>query len=266
MFKDIDISREFMASYRTSKSHDQLRDMDLFVNVLTQGFWPTYPPAEVTIPPQMAQYQEHFQNFYLSKHSGRRLHWQNSLGHCVLKASFPKGLKELSVSLFQSVVLLLFNDTSKKTITYKEIKQETNIDDKELARTLQSLSVGKVRVLHKTRKGGDIAASDEFYFNEEFSHPLTRIKVNSIQLKETVEENKETNERVFADRQYQVDAAIVRIMKTRKTLSHTLLMNELFEQLRFPIKPSDLKKRIESLIDREYLERAEEKDVYNYLA
>lgn len=27
--------------------------------------------------------------------------WQNSLGTCVLKASFPKGKKELSVSLFQ---------------------------------------------------------------------------------------------------------------------------------------------------------------------
>lgn len=27
--------------------------------------------------------------------------WQNSLGHCVLKAEFPKGKKELAVSLFQ---------------------------------------------------------------------------------------------------------------------------------------------------------------------
>lgn len=34
----------------------------------------------------------------------------------------------------------------------------------------------------------------------------------------------------------QVDAAVVRIMKTRKTLKHNLLMNELFEQLKFPVK------------------------------
>ena len=27
--------------------------------------------------------------------------WQNSLGHCVLKAEFTKGKKELAVSLFQ---------------------------------------------------------------------------------------------------------------------------------------------------------------------
>ena len=53
----------------------------------------------------------------------------------------------------------------------------------------------------------------------------------------------------------QIDAAIVRVMKTRKTLSHKLLVSELMQMLKFPMKASDLKKRIESLIDREYLER-----------
>lgn len=56
----------------------------------------------------------------------------------------------------------------------------------------------------------------------------------------------------------QIDAAIVRIMKTRKTLSHKLLVGELMQMLKFPMKASDLKKRIESLIDREYLERDRE--------
>ena len=38
-------------------------------------------------------------------------------------------------------------------------------------------------------------------------------------------------------------------------------------QLKFPIKPADLKKRIESLIDREYLERDQSNSqIYNYLA
>jgi hypothetical protein len=38
---------------------------------------------------QLATYQEIFKSFYLLKHSGRRLTWQNSLGHCLLKADFP---------------------------------------------------------------------------------------------------------------------------------------------------------------------------------
>jgi cullin-4 len=103
--------------------------------------------------------------------------WQNSLGHCVLKADFPKGKKELAVSLFQvyfhpifqcllvllsktndmyifsnysccqSVVLMLFNDAQK--LSFLDIKDSTGIEDKELRRTLQSLACGKVRVLQK---------------------------------------------------------------------------------------------------------------------
>ena len=37
-------------------------------------------------------------------------------------------------------------------------------------------------------------------------------------------------------------------------------------QLKFPAKPVDLKKRIESLIEREYLERDANPSIYNYLA
>ena len=60
--------------------------------------------------------------------------------------------------------------------------------------------------------------------NAAFNEPRYRVKINSIQMKETAEENSATNERVIQDRQYQIDAAIVRIMKTRKTLSHQLLV------------------------------------------
>lgn len=64
-----------------------------------------------------------------------------------------------------------------------------------------------------------------------------------------------------------MDAAIVRIMKARKSLAHTLLMSELFSQLKFPAAPVDLKKRIESLIERDYLERdPNQPGMYRYLA
>ena len=56
-------------------------------------------------------------------------------------------------------------------------------------------------------------------------------------------------------------------MKMRKTLSHNLLLTELYNQLKFPVKPPDLKKRIESLIDRDYMERDKDNaNQYNYVA
>ena len=64
-----------------------------------------------------------------------------------------------------------------------------------------------------------------------------------------------------------VDAAIVRIMKAKKELTHGELMATLFEHLNFPMSPPDLKKRIEHLIDRDFIERDPEcANRYRYLA
>ena len=62
----------------------------------------------------------------------------------------------------------------------------------------------QVRVITKEPKGREVNDGDVFGFNKAFSEKLYRIKINSIQLKETVEENKKTNDQVLQDRQYQV--------------------------------------------------------------
>ena len=58
--------------------------------------------------------------------------------------------------------------------------------DGELRRTLQSLACGKVRVLQKIPRGRDVEDGDKFVFNKAFTNKLCRIKINQIQMKETV--------------------------------------------------------------------------------
>nr|CAG8473107.1 7105_t:CDS:10 [Entrophospora candida] len=241
MFKDIDLSRDFMRSFKDSKASEEMKryKIDFSVNILTQGFWPTYAPNPCNLPPY---------DFYLSKHSGRNLKWQNSLGHYLL------------------VTQLIYEDISQR-VTYEEIKEITGLDHKDLTLTLQSLACGKTRVLTKFPKGRDVNKTDKFAINEKFDVQYYRVKINSIQLKETLEENNDTTERVFLDRQYQVDAALVRIMKMRKSLTHNEIVTELLGQLKFKAMVSDIKKRIESLIDRDYLERdPDDSSVIRYLA
>ncbi|XP_068596334.1 cullin-4B [Brachionichthys hirsutus] len=266
MFKDMELSKDIMVQFKQYMQCQNIPgNIELTVNILTMGYWPTYIPMEVHLPAEMVRLQEIFKTFYLGKHSGRKLQWQSTLGHCVLKAEFKEGRKELQVSLFQTLVLLMFNEG--EDFTLEEIKVATGIEDSELRRTLQSLACGKARVLTKIPKSKDVEDGDRFSCNDDFKHKLFRIKINQIQMKETVEEQVSTTERVFQDRQYQIDAAIVRIMKMRKTLSHNLLMSEVYNQLKFPVKPADLKKRIESLIDRDYMERDKENpNQYNYVA
>ncbi|XP_050314082.1 cullin-4B [Anthonomus grandis grandis] len=267
MFKDMELSKDINQAFKQhlAVNSRDLPQIEMTVSILTMGYWPTYQPMDVTLPDHMVRLQDIFKDFYLSKHSGRKLQWQPTLGHCVLRATFKTGPKELVVSLFQTLVLILFNDCD--SLAFEYIKEVTNIEDGELRRTLQSLACGKARVLNKIPKGRDVGDEDQFKINLDFTNKLFRIKINQIQMKETTEEQKATEERVFQDRQYQIDAAIVRIMKMRKSLSHNLLISELYLQLKFPVKPADLKKRIESLIDRDYMER--DKDMpnqYNYVA
>ena len=119
----------------------------------------------------------------MSKHNGRRLQWHPCLGHCTLKANFPLGKKEISVSLLQTIVLLLFNDGD--GLSYAHVLQATGIEDRELKVTLQSLACGKVRVLRKEPKGREVDGSDRFFLDASFKHPLFRIKINSIQTRES---------------------------------------------------------------------------------
>ncbi|KAL3993136.1 sparc/osteonectin, cwcv and kazal-like domains proteoglycan (testican) [Sarotherodon galilaeus] len=266
MFKDMELSKDIMIQFKQYiQNQSEPSNIELTVNILTMGYWPSYTPMEVHLPTEMVKLQEVFKLFYLGKHSGRKLQWQPTLGHAVLKAEFKEGKKELQVSLFQTLVLLMFNEGEE--FSMEEIRAATGIEEGELRRTLQSLACGKARVLNKNPRGKDVEDGDRFNFNNDFKHKLFRIKINQIQMKETVEEQVSTTERVFQDRQYQIDAAVVRIMKMRKTLSHNLLVSELYNQLKFPVKPGDLKKRIESLIDRDYMERDKETpNQYHYVA
>ncbi|CAJ0748125.1 2552_t:CDS:10 [Entrophospora sp. SA101] len=249
-----DYEKSMLTKLRKAFEEMKKYKIDFSVNILTQGFWPTYAPNPCNLPPYMTKCQENFKDFYLSKHSGRNLKWQNSLGHCIISANFPISNKELVVSLYQAVILLIYNnyeDVSQR-VTYEEIKAITGLD---LTLTLQSLACGKIRVLAKFPKGRDVNKTDEFVINEKFDVQYYRVKINSIQLKETLEEAKDTTERVFLDRQYQVDAALVRIMKMRKSLTYSEIITELLSQLKFKAMLPDIKKRIESLINREYLKR-----------
>ncbi|CAK7313917.1 CUL4B [Vulpes lagopus] len=91
MFKDMELSKDIMIQLKQYMQNQNIPgNIELTVNILTTSFWPTYIPKEIQLPPEMERLQENFKNFYLSKHSGRKLQWQSTLGHCVLKAEFKK--------------------------------------------------------------------------------------------------------------------------------------------------------------------------------
>jgi cullin-4 len=69
------------------------------------------------------------------------------------------------------------------------------------------------------------------------------------------------------DRKYLIDAAVVRTMKARRTVSHTDLVTEVVRLVRFPLDIPVLKQRIEQLMESEYMKRDEKEfSLYHYIA
>ncbi|KAF2736045.1 Cullin-domain-containing protein [Polyplosphaeria fusca] len=269
MFKDIELAREEMSSYKAiAEERNEKLALDLNVNILSASAWPTYPDVTVIIPAQIKSAIDKFEMHYKSKHSGRKLDWKHALAHCQVKANFPKGKKELVVSSFQAIVLLLFNGLEDdEHLDYNYLKEATGLPPSELNRTLQSLACAKLRPLTKHPKGRDINPTDTFTVNTHFSDPKYRMKINTVQLKETQQENKETHERVAADRNYETQAAIVRILKARKRITHSELVAETIRvtKSRGTLDISGIKRNIDRLIEKDYLER-EDDGTYSYIA
>merc|ERR1712088_635073 len=266
MFKDMTLSNTVNEEFRVhlNNTSTNLNGVDMSVRVLTTGFWPGQnAPPHINLPRIPAQAFDVFKNFYLAKHSGRILTLQPSAGTADLNALFFGKKKEteedegaaggeggktkkhiLCVNTYQMVLLLMFNTRDK--VTYEEMQSETMIPDRELTRALQPLSVGKSsqRILVKNQQASARAGEAE-------------------------PERNETRKKVDEDRKHEIEACIVRIMKSRKQLQHNQLVTEVVEQLnkRFQPSPAIIKKRIENLIEREYIKRSDnDRKVYVYLA
>ncbi|KAJ4746042.1 Cullin family protein [Rhynchospora pubera] len=271
MFNDIKTSQDTMLGFYNSPYGNDMADMPaITVQILTTGSWPTQNINTCILPAEIVIVCEKFKAYYLGTHNGRRLTWQTNMGHADLKATFGKGQKhELNVSTYQMCVLMLFNSADR--LTYREIEQATDIPGPDLKRCLQSLAcVRGKNVLRKEPMSRDISEDDAFLFNDKFTSKLVKVKIGTVVAqKETEPEKMETRQRVEEDRKPQIEAAIVRVMKSRRVLDHNSIVTEVTNQLqaRFLPNPVVIKKRIESLIEREFLERDKaDRRLYRYMA
>ncbi|KAI9297869.1 Cullin-domain-containing protein [Neoconidiobolus thromboides FSU 785] len=266
MFKDIEVSDDMTKLYK-EKYPDLPYEFDISINVLTQANWPTYSPSPAKLPPKMEAALQHFTTYYNEQHSVRRLFWQHSLSKAVLVGNFIKGRKELTVSLFQALVLLLFNQKHSKGFTMKEIREMTEIENDQLKLILASLSSNRIQLLFKSPDRHVFSDRDVYTFNEDFESPAQRIKVNALQLKDTVRGDNRIQDMVIHNRQFLIDAIIVRLMKSKKKMMHVDLMSETLKGLQFPVEPAMIRLRIENLIERDFLERdPDAMDILIYLA
>jgi hypothetical protein len=241
----------------------------VFTNtLLTASYWPTYRPRAVTLPPELSALQAHYSDWHKSKYGVRSLQWVHTLGDVSIAMTVHNdsgGVKscfEVSVSLLQAVVLRAFDNVT-TMMSFAEIKANTGItEDEALKRVLHSLACQKFKLLVKSSESRNVLLTDCFVVNHSFNSKLRKFRVPMASLEFDSNDGASgaagggPGKHVSEERGSTVDACIVRVMKARRLLAHTALQGEVMRQIvGFAPDIKFIKQRIESLIDREYLER-----------
>ncbi|CAH2101940.1 unnamed protein product [Euphydryas editha] len=266
MFTDVAVSADLNAKFQ-----QHLRDNNLttntgfFIQVLQAGAWPLggamaplAPPAQLERPARL------FESFYRASFSGRRLAWLHHLCTGELRTRYTQRVYHVSAGTPQVALLLLFEETDE--LSAAEAREALQLGEAWARHVRPLLDAGLLT--------GDVDGT--LALNLNFSCKRTRIRLTCAPAPPGqgggaagTGANSAESTHCDDDRKMYLQAALVRIMKQRKVLRHTELIQEVVSQARGSFAPSVamIKKCIEALIDKQYLERAPGTlDTYSYLA
>ncbi|KAM9673701.1 cullin-2 isoform 3-T4 [Trichechus inunguis] len=268
---DKDVFQKFYARMLAKRLiHGLSMSMDseeAMINKLKAGAWPLTqaPSSTFAIPQELEKSVQMFELFYSQHFSGRKLTWLHYLCTGEVKMNYLGKPYVAMVTTYQMAVLLAFNNS--ETVSYKELQDSTQMNEKELTKTIKSLL--DVKMINHDSEKEDIDVESSFSLNMNFSSKRTKFKITTSMQKDTPQEMEQTRSAVDEDRKMYLQAAIVRIMKARKVLRHNALIQEVISQSRARFNPSIsmIKKCIEVLIDKQYIERSQASaDEYSYVA
>ncbi|KAK4689012.1 cullin 1, partial [Tremellales sp. Uapishka_1] len=250
MFQDVNLSRDLTDNFKEqARKNNDVLDVDCDIKILGQNSWPVVPAAtDFSVPRELQPTLDLFLKHYEQQHSGRKLTWLWHVSKNELKTTYLSQKYILMTSSYQMAILVQFNDN--ETLSYKDIQTATQLSDSILRPQMALLVKAKVLLF-----------DDEVYdLNLNFKSKKIRVQLNQTVRSEQKAETTEVLQSVDEDRKFIYQATIVRLMKARKSMKHQALIQEVTGTIstKFTPKVSEIKKAIDHLIDKEYLERSTE--------
>ncbi|KAH7913416.1 Cullin [Hygrophoropsis aurantiaca] len=260
MFTDMSLSKDLTDQFkeRMQQNHDDM-DINFSIMVLGTNFWPLNAPNnDFIIPSEILPTYDRFSKYYQTKHSGRKLTWLWNYSKNELRTNYLNQKYILMTSSYQMAVLLQYNKHD--TLSLEELITATAINKEILSQVLSLLVKAKILINEET---------DQYDLNPNFKSKKIRVNLNQPIKAEVKAESSEVLKTVDEDRKYVIQATIVRIMKARKTMKNQPLIQEVISQIsqRFAPKIPDIKKAIDTLLEKEYIERLDgTRDTFAYVA
>lgn len=303
MKKDVTLSAELTAEWRRHATENALQVAELELKICNLSEWPKSMTKDhqdfskrdsdsgIIWPTQLRETMKTFEEFWLTgkRNDNKALFWYPKFGQMDLRITYPTRTYDINLSTYGGVIMMLFAPQStdadgdpvlafeeQRELTYDEIAELTKIPEFDLKRQLRSIAVApRLRLLVKLPMSKDINNTDKFKLNSKFKSPSTKVKVLTVKsdgLKNTESKTEETDEvqaSIDEGRKHLINAAIVRTMKSRQSIKHNELIEEIIKQLQNRFLPPmvHIKQRIEDLIEKEYLRRDNESpNIYHYIA
>lgn len=258
-----------------SKMRDELFTMDSQLKdftplILASSMWPftKQPDYKLKFPLNLQNIIDRFEKIYTTAHTGRQLDWLWNHGRSEVKANLSRKGKPaftFIVTNLQLLILLAFND--KKTFSFSELQNLIECPPYLLDNQITPLV--KYKLFEQSPPGPQFQNRPDTTFTIVDEYKSRKLKVNFVSsLKsEQKQEDDEIAKEIVESRQLYLRTCIVRVMKARKTISHTELYNEVVTQSlsRFHAKNTDVKTAITACIQQEYMKRIDN-STYEYIA
>ncbi|KAJ3755967.1 Cullin [Lentinula raphanica] len=268
MFTDMSLSKDLTDSFkeRMQQNHGDM-DITFSVMVLGTNFWPLNPPGhDFVIPAEILPTYDRFQKYYQQKHSGRKLNWLWNYCKNELRTNYLNQKYILMTSSYQMAVLVQYNKSD--TLSLEELLVATSIPKELMTQILALLVKAKILVNEETDQY-DLNPSHTTYSLKDFKSKKIRVNLNQPIKAEVKTETADVLKAVDEDRKFVIQATIVRIMKARKTMKNQSLVQEVISQIsqRFAPKIPDIKKAVDTLLEKDYIERVNgQRDTFAYVA
>ena len=245
-------------------------------SVLTQVAWPIDADemnVAFRLPPELHYLAHQFLTFYESVHRSRTLEWIHERSRAEIATEWLPKTYLITTNHFQLTVLLAFNRIPKQLdgiASFLDLKEWLGMDPRYLSTTLASLC--RIGLLQKQPISAQPPFTDQvrFRLGRHFTQQRTELDLALLWKKPQIETDEDPAELAVLNKQRDMctQAAIVRIMKSRKELSHQKLVEAVSDQTQnwFPTIVSRIKSQIDFLINHNppFLERVDAK-TYRYI-